>query len=185
MEPSLRSVLVHQIRHIVDMHLEQLKQHIPLKLPDSAAEYIPDHIITNLERLSELCEYASNTAPYCVYQEAAERLDEVEDFFRWMNQEMSSEFERTDIGRIWACASNWCKAAAPKISIKEVWQLISPAEPDTLKEVGQGVYEAKWWKPVPMMDIEILKRTEGVRIDQEPYETPNLPKVMTVRFSLR
>lgn len=63
-----------------------------------------------------------------------------------------------------------------------IWKTISPAVPDCLVNLGGGVYQATWWKPVPPMDLEIITRTDGIEMLCEPYEPDNLPGGMTVRF---
>ncbi len=63
-----------------------------------------------------------------------------------------------------------------------VWDMISPAVPDCLEHLGGGVYQATWWKPVPVMDVEIMKRIEGIDIVSEPYEPKSLPGGVTMRF---
>ncbi len=50
--------------------------------------------------------------------------------------------------------------------------------------MGDGHYEARWWKPVPVMDLEILKYTEGVRIQGKPFEPKGLPGGIGLRFSI-
>lgn len=69
-------------------------------------------------------------------------------------------------------------------SIERVWETITPAIPDRLDDLGEGVYEAKWWKPVPMMDVELLLSLGVVSIDEQPFEPANLPGGLAVRFSL-
>jgi hypothetical protein len=66
----------------------------------------------------------------------------------------------------------------------KVWELIAPAVPDSLEDLGNGQYLAKWWKPVPMQDVETLIHTRGIRIHGEPYEPRNLPEGLSVLFSI-
>ena len=72
----------------------------------------------------------------------------------------------------------------PIVSLGSVWAFIHPAIPDTLHEVGSGLYEARWWKPVPSMDIEILKRTDGVIFEGSPFEPENLCGGIAIQFRL-
>ena len=103
-----------------------------------------------------------------------------------MNQLISPFFEETTIGQIWTLANDWHQAASKQfqITIQDVWNTISPAMPDRLIDIGNGEYEARWWKPVPMMDIEILNRTEAVLIYGEPFEPQNLKGGLACRFFL-
>ncbi len=70
------------------------------------------------------------------------------------------------------------------ISLASVWAFIHPAVPDTLREVDKGLYEARWWKPVPKMDIEIMKRTDGVILEGSPFEPDNLYGGLAIQFRL-
>jgi hypothetical protein len=70
------------------------------------------------------------------------------------------------------------------LSRNAVWDLIAPAVPDSLEELGKGQYLAKWWKPVPMDHVESLLHLTGIRIQREPYEPKNLPNGLVVMFSV-
>ncbi len=70
------------------------------------------------------------------------------------------------------------------LSLGSVWNFILPVIPDTLSELDGGIYEARWWKPVPTMDIEILKRTDGVILEGVPFEPENLSGGIAVQFRL-
>lgn len=69
-------------------------------------------------------------------------------------------------------------------SLGSVWNFIRPAVPDTLRELEDGFYEARWWKPIPVMDIEILKRTDKITIEGVPFEPENLVGGIAIRFRL-
>lgn len=71
-----------------------------------------------------------------------------------------------------------------KPAVKEVWNIILPVVPDTITMIDEGVYEARWWKPVPMMDIEILYRTHNIQLCSEPFEPDSLPSGIAVQFSV-
>ena len=75
------------------------------------------------------------------------------------------------------------KKIKPNI-LGNVWAFIHPAIPDTLREVDRGLYEARWWKPVPKMDIEILKHTDGVILEGSPFEPENLSGGIAIQFRL-
>lgn len=70
------------------------------------------------------------------------------------------------------------------LSLNKVWALIDPVEPDCLEDLGNGIIEASWWKPVPLMDIEILSRTENIIVQGNPYEPRALPNGLAVRFMI-
>ncbi|WP_119070944.1 hypothetical protein [Aggregatilinea lenta] len=64
------------------------------------------------------------------------------------------------------------------------WESIAPAMPDSLEELGNGQYLAKWWKPVPMQEVQVLLQIEGITILRGPYEPRNLPGGVAVRFAI-
>ena len=71
------------------------------------------------------------------------------------------------------------------LSRSKVWAVIAPAMPDSLENLGNGQYLAKWWKPVLMQDVETLLQIEGITIHEKPYEPRNLPEGLAVRFSVK
>lgn len=66
-----------------------------------------------------------------------------------------------------------------------VWEQILPAIPDRINDLGDGIYEALWWRPYPVMDIEILKRDECVDLLGPAFEPEQLPGGLGVQFRLR
>ena len=71
-----------------------------------------------------------------------------------------------------------------QLSRSAVWDFIAPAVPDSLEDLGNMQYLAKWWKPVPMHDVETLLRMPGIKIHGEPYELKSLPEGLVVQFSI-
>lgn len=71
-----------------------------------------------------------------------------------------------------------------QLSRFEVWDHIAPVVPDSLEDLGNRQYLAKWWKPVPLQDVEALLRMPGIKIHGEPYEPKSLPEGLVVRFSI-
>lgn len=66
----------------------------------------------------------------------------------------------------------------------DVLQLIDPIDPDTLQHIGNGVYEARWFPPVPQEQIEALRAAEIVTVS-EPFVPDGLPSGWTaVRFTV-
>lgn len=70
-----------------------------------------------------------------------------------------------------------------RLSLAAVWDRIAPAVPDTLLELRSGLYEARWWSPVPALDVKLLLATEGIIIIGSPYEPFDLPMGCAVRFA--
>lgn len=69
----------------------------------------------------------------------------------------------------------------------EVFALIDPADPDNLTPIENGEWRATWSPSTPhAMDVEIIRRTEGVTITKEPH-TPthlDLPGWMAIHFKI-
>jgi len=66
----------------------------------------------------------------------------------------------------------------------QVWDWIAPAVPDTLDDLGNNIFEAKWAAPVPALDIELLRDTEGVRILGDAFEPRHMPDGIGLRFTI-
>lgn len=188
MELTSRAELHHQLATIITGHMEALQPYIITANTSSALDiHIPDEVIYNLERLMMICEHPVELTRIDLYIEAEHRLEDVHTFLNTMNVYQDRHFERTSIGKVVARARRWCQTVRTShfsTPISHVWQVLEPAIPDCLQEVENGVYVAKWWKPVPMMDIEILLRTDGVMVHSTPYEPHRLPGGLAVRFSL-
>lgn len=65
-----------------------------------------------------------------------------------------------------------------------VWDLLEPAIPDCLVQLGDNHYQASWWKPVPSGDIEIVQRNERIRVLNGPYEPENLSGGLALDFQI-
>ncbi|MAS38329.1 MAG: hypothetical protein CL610_30310 [Anaerolineaceae bacterium] len=184
MTASLQYTLRHELREVIARHLAAIGHYINFN--QSPNDQIPDGILLNLERLSDICQGSPDAASAELYKEACAHLADVEAFLKHMNQQLDAEFEATHIGQIWRLAVDWRREAGQRfqVTLPQVWKLIAPVVPDCLDEMGNGLYEAKWWKPVPVMDIEILQYTEGIHIHGQPYQPKHLPGGLAVRFSV-
>lgn len=185
MATSLHSAVMHQISHIVARHLGEVSHYVPLAVP--AEPQVPPSVLMCLSRLDVLCSSPAAMALSGTYAEVRQALDTVTGFLRHMNQPLDEAFWSTPIAEIVLRASEWCerlgyhRTAPPRSAI---WKLLAPAQPDHLRDLGDGVYEARWWTPVPMMDIEILERTAGIQVLGDPYEPPELPCGIALRFAV-
>ncbi|MBI5666389.1 MAG: hypothetical protein HZC41_00155 [Chloroflexi bacterium] len=186
MNNTLHQTISYELKDIVSRHLTEIRQYVPA--PGSPNVGTPDDILCHLKRLSEICwrSNSRNVSPERL-QEVQDAINSVESFLRVMNQDLDASFEQTGIGQILVQAQAWCQAALPVLaglSLQGVWDFIAPVKPDHLRQLAPGVFEAQWWKPVPWMDVEILRRTEGVTIHQEETDPKHLPGGMAVRFSV-
>jgi hypothetical protein len=181
---SIQSLLCDEIVEIITKHVAELRQYIP------TANYRADggtgDILACLERLNQICQYSPQQTPFKLYGEACECHENLQAFLRAMNQPIDAAFRETNFGRLFLQAGAWRRTAAQqyRLTTKDVWELIAPTKPDHLEALRDGQYEARWWKPVPIMDIEILKYTEGVLICGEPFEPEGLIGGLAVRFSI-
>jgi hypothetical protein len=186
MATSIHSAVVHQISHIVARHLGEVSRYIPLPVP--ADPQIPPSVLMSLNKLDALCAYPSELSPSGSYTEVSQALDTVTEFLRRMNQPLDEAFWSTPIAEIVLRASRWCERAGCRratLPRNAIWKILAPAQPDHLKDLGDGLYEARWWTPVPMMDVEILQRTAGIQVIGEPFEPPELPCGLALRFSVQ
>jgi len=68
--------------------------------------------------------------------------------------------------------------------MRRIWKSVEPAMPDCIEQVEEGVFEARWWKPVPTLDIDIIRHARTIVVMGEPYEPEHLPAGIAVRFRL-
>lgn len=185
MATSLQPAVMHQISHIVARHLGEVSHYIPLAIPPEPQ--VPSFILMCLAKLDSLCTFPPASAPAGAYGDVCRALDSVANFLRHMNQPLDESFWATPIAEIVLRASKWCEQAGCQhitLSRGALWKMLAPAQPDHLRDLGDGVYEARWWTPVPMMDLEIMQRTAGIHIIGEAYEPPDLPCGLALRFSV-
>jgi hypothetical protein len=174
-----------EVKDVMDRHLKELKQYIPVQEPPLGES--PEEILSLLERLSVICESSVHNVSCQLYEEALSCQLKIVEFLKVMNHSADVSFEDSEMGQILAHTSQWIEAVksrTSRASLDEAWNFIAPVKPDRLEDLGNGLFEAKWWKPVPMMDVEILQRTSGLMIHGQPFEPKQLPGGISVRFSL-
>ena len=183
MTEIIRKALIEEITDMVTAHFTALNEFVAFAPPQVEAL---DCLLAKLERLSDLCSYKADGVSFELYHEVREYLDELTIFFRQVNQDTDAAFTASQVGQIWLQGHMWCDEAGKQfqVSSDEVWALLDPVKPDHLKDLGSGTYEARWWKPVPMMDVELLRYTEGIVVQGQPFEPDNLPQGIAVRFSV-
>ena len=179
------STLYNELTDIIAKHVAEISAYVPDLSYDS--ETAPAELLDRVDRLVEITNIPARSATTEHYVEACECQDSLAAFLSVMNQTVSRNFaEDTMIGNVLAQAERWRKDVARELeqTTTDVWELIAPVAPDHLADLGNGQYEARWWKPVPVMDVEILKYTEGVSICTEPFEPPELSGGLALRFSI-
>ncbi len=171
---------------------EEITQIITNYIMDFGDALMPEddqvqRIVLCAERLNEICNHDPETVSYELYRNACDCHETLQNFLLSVNQRINDrEFKQSALGILFVQAGRWRQDAHQRfhITIDEAWNLLAPAIPDHLEDLGNGQFEARWWKPVPLMDVEILKYTEGVQISETPYEPKNLPGGLAVRFAI-
>lgn len=184
MTNSQSQVIDLQIRKLICDHLQEIENYLGLQLLQDIET--PDRVFYWLTQLASLTDTPPELASAETYRDARELLSEISGFLLVFNRESDIGFESTEFGRLIAQARQWLGIASKRfqLPVGEVWNRIAPAIPDHLVEVDQNTFEAQWWHPVPMMDVEILQRTEGISIVSPPAQPPNLPGGISVRFTI-
>lgn len=181
---AIESLLNTELVDIIAAHLAQLDTYL---VQTDQQIRVPDSLLRLLLRLNRLMSVPPESSVRAEQDEVCDLMGELEAFLKQMNVAVDGRFEETFVGGLLAQAQAWC-AAAPRscapVSMSEIWTLLKPAVPDCLESMPEDRYIAKWWKPVPVMDVEIILRTEGIRIHGEPYEPGDLPDGIAVCFSL-
>lgn len=183
MTDTLRTQLIDELNTLVAEHFASLNRYVTFVQPEVEAL---DCLVVALESLAAVRHSAADHASYAQFHQVRLHLAEIDQFLQQVNQDSDSDLMQTQIGEILAQAREWYAQAREQFrsTRDEVWDLINPVRPDTLKTLGDDVYEARWWKPVPMMDVELLRYTEGVEIQQPPFEPESLPGGIAVRFKV-
>lgn len=173
-----------QIRKLICSHLQEIESYLGLELVQNIET--PDMVIRWLTQLSSLTDSPPDLASTEIYCNVSELLSEISVFLSVFNQDSDTGFESTEFGRLIVETTQWLEIASKRfhLSLDDVWNRIAPAIPDHLVEVDQNTFEAQWWHPVPMMDVEILRRTEGVSIVSPPVQPSSLPGGISVRFTI-
>lgn len=181
---SIGSSLYQEIHYIIANHLAELGHYVPV--PQDTENSVPEEVLACVELLSEISLHSPRSVSYEVYRESCNCLEVFQSFLQTMNQKVDAEFQATNIGQVYAKAKGWQRLAEQnfKVTLNEAWDILAPAIPDHLEDLGDGQFEARWWKPVPVMDIEIIKYTEGVEIQGKPFEPRGLPGGLGLRFTL-
>lgn len=181
-----QTTLHHQITGIVTHHVDALKQYLSVEI--SQPLKISDDIFSIADQLTALCAQPPQNADRELYKQVVSQLEALETFLGRMNQALNASFIQTPVGRVWWSALQWYKKAAEHqrglLSIEDVWDILEPAVPDVLEAAEGQRYIAKWWKPVPPMDIEIMMRTDEILIHGQPFEPQDLPNGLAICFSV-
>lgn len=181
---ATQSTLYDELTGIITAHITDIAPYVT----DVAgvASRVSEHLLMCIERLTYLKDTPPQYASRETYQEASECQEELTSFLRSMNRTADVHLDNTIIGEILRQTATWLSRAPREFRLtkNDVWDLIAPAVPDHMDDLGNGQYEARWWKPVPVMDIEILKYTEGICISTDPFEPENLPGGLALRFSV-
>jgi len=181
---TFRTEIQSQIHDLLVEHLKEVSQYL------SGAGLHPQRgaqIIDDVENLANICQIAPEAASPGMFYAAQTALKRFDSFLQLINQDRDTCFCSTSAGVIWQRATCWCETVRrlySHIPLDQVWDVIAPAMPDTLNDIGGGIYEAIWAAPVPPMDIEILNRTPQVEVQGTPFEPEGVPNGVAVHFSL-
>lgn len=185
MKNTLPQTIAYELRDIVSRHLDEIRLYVPSS--EHTGMDAPDAVLMSLKRLNDLQRQStSRVMSFELYEEVREAIETIQTFLKVMNQQLDTSFVETGIGRILVQAQDWCQMIAQSqsgLALQAVWDLIAPVKPDHLCQVSPGIFEAQWWKPIPWMDVEILRRTDGVTIYDEKANPKHLPGGIAVRFS--
>lgn len=173
-----------EIEAILESHVEELRT---LGTFEAANGDTNTPLFACLQRLSQACLCPPDQASDRLVQQVEHDLALFNTFLALANQATDDTFTETELGGVWAEATEWSVSAmrpTERISRDEVWDWIEPSIPDTLAEVGTNTFEAKWAAPIPVMDLEILRRTPGVAFCGTPFEPKGMPDGIGVQFTI-
>lgn len=178
--------IIGEVSRIIDRHIDELATFITVT--ENRENRHVAAVLQALTRLSQICMHPPHWATQLMFSEARHHKEILEDFLSVMNQGLHGEFLETEIGKMWLVAEGWCRTAAkyhPGLTFTDVWKLLAPAEPDYLQEIGERLYETRWWPPVPRSEVESVLRIAKLEVLDAPFEPDQIPGGLAVRFKLR
>ncbi len=181
---SLQSSISEQIISIAREHAAKIEGYAH---PSSQQEELIISLTMTLNHLADIIQVAPENASKSLYSQAVKDVQCVESFLQLMNQRVDARFLNTPIGKVLGEARGWCNQVQQIRTVvdrDEIWEWLTPCVPDHIEELSEGIFEAVWASPIPVMDVEILRRTEGVLLLGDAYEPKVLPGGMAVRFSV-
>ncbi len=184
MDKQLTQTISLEVNELIYDHMREL--HGYLNFPILQDIQTPEPIISLFGKLAEICNETADNVSTDRYLEAQRCLSEIRTFLGVFNQQIDSTFEGTKVGQLLVAGTQWCDQVEKShpYSMDDVWDIIAPAIPDHIVQLSYNTFEAQWWSPIPMMDIEILQRTEGITILTAPMEPKHLPGGLSVQFTL-
>jgi hypothetical protein len=186
MSQELSYQLENEVKAILHHHLSRVAEFTTSVDPNAIT--LCDTLREDLAMLERICWIPSCHVSRETYSAARQLLDRIRNLFQLINPSFNSTMtENSELGNLWTRANDWCNRldTAYDIQDEEVWDIIAPVVPDVLNRLRHNFYEAIWWKPIPCMDIEILRRTEYVVMEYCAPESMVRTGLMRVRFSIQ
>lgn len=185
MDTSYRGIIGNAVATLLDAHLTNL-EHYGIEVIATSPEKT-GMIADRISQLFTLTKQRPADVAAPELEAAYQSWQEVEYFLETVQAHRIVSDPTTEIGHIYHHIRDWLNKATQQfvLPVTKVWELISPAQPDTIKALNHNEYEACWWTPVPRMDIEILRRTPGVDIIQDVYEPKTLAAGAAIRFRIQ
>ena len=184
MEPQDHSRILHQIQDALINHLEMIQNYVDLEIQNYQQSF--DLVVESINYLS----YASlqpveaiNNEEFAFiatcYHRASKFLNLVTAFSKFHPATQ-------EINAIWMRINTWYQQLCSNfnVSMTGIWDYISPAHPDHLVKIDGHSFEAIWAYPVPCMDIEILRHTDGITFQSPVFEPDDMPGGKGVRFCI-
>ena len=176
--------LQQDIQRHLDDHLCALAQVIEININENSVALDP--MLSDLETLLVLTQtYSPHQATASIYQTVCTCLYRVQTFLQTLNIPLDTyHFQESALGHMWQYAHTWKRHAGMTYGMTEddLWQLLAPAQPDTLHEISPSRFEARWRKPVPQMDIEIIRGTAWIIITKDAFEPSDRPGSVALQF---
>lgn len=145
--------------------------------------HTPMNIADHVRQLSALCEYSQEYLSLESCNALLMHIEVLESHLESGLQNNKAQIQAV-LTRAYAHYER-LQTIQPQLPLETVWSILTPIIPDRLEDLGHGIYEAKWWKPVPMNEVHMLLAAETVHIHDKPYEPAKLPGGLAVRFSIR
>lgn len=184
MNASQQTRLSEEIYDLFSTHLAELTQY-GIRI-DSRSHVNLNNVIDDLEQLLAYTRLnPDQIEPDCIDQIAIQKKT-IDRFLRIISADYVVSDITSELGKVYQRINLWCDIALSynETTCEQIWNILAPAQPDTLEDLGQNQFEACWRIPVPKMDIEIVKRTPNIEILQGPFSPKRNPSIVALRFQV-
>ena len=185
MNATQRNIINSEILFLLQIHMDYIEKY---GVKASIEQQLKLNLIVDkITYLTDLAQYHPSKITKVDIIRATEAIEAIEHFLQMTNAYPAFFTNAKELGKIYKEVRAWHTTAIKPwaISLPDVWGIIDPVQPDTIKDLSCNCFQAFWADPVPMMDIEILLRTPHINVLYDSISRHyRLKAGITVDFSM-